>query len=172
MIFARNLRYNRRNIWLKTRRAGIVTSPIVWASWDYGQFLSCFIREVSAVSSIITRNMSVNIWNTCFHARCPITVSWNWRRKHGFPSEQFSSRRSRWEPVHVLVSSTLSPFGVCRNQRILIHKTFERIAVRGKSPMGWFFWFKLHLITNDKSEIVNFMFTHGNIDDREPLKQW
>ena len=32
-----------------------------------------------------------------------------------------------------------SPFGVCRNQRILIHKTFERIAVRGKSPMGWFF---------------------------------
>ena len=28
---------------------------------------------------------------------------------------------------------------ICRNQRILIHKTFERIAVRGKSPMGWFF---------------------------------
>ena len=43
--------------------------------------------------------------------------------------------------------------------------------MRGKSPMGWFFLFKLHLITNDKSEIVNFMFTHGNIDDREPLKQ-
>ena len=30
---------------------------------------------------------------------------------------------------------------------------------------------KLHLIINDKSEILNFMFTSGNVDDREPLKQ-
>lgn len=37
--------------------------------------------------------------------------------------------------------------------------------------MGWFFGFKLHLIINDKSEILNFMFTPGNVDDREPLKQ-
>ena len=31
--------------------------------------------------------------------------------------------------------------------------------------------FKLHLIINDKGEILNFMFTPGNVDDREPLKQ-
>lgn len=31
--------------------------------------------------------------------------------------------------------------------------------------------FKLHLIINDKGEIFNFMFTPGNVDDREPLKQ-
>ena len=37
--------------------------------------------------------------------------------------------------------------------------------------MGWFFGFKLHLIVNDKGEILNFMFTPGNVDDREPLKQ-
>ena len=37
--------------------------------------------------------------------------------------------------------------------------------------MGWFFGFKLHLIINDKGEILNFMFTPGNLDDREPLKQ-
>ena len=37
--------------------------------------------------------------------------------------------------------------------------------------MGWFFGFKLHLIINDKGEILNFMFTSGNVDDREPLKQ-
>lgn len=35
--------------------------------------------------------------------------------------------------------------------------------------MGWFFGFKLHLIINDKGEILNFMFTPGNVDDREPL---
>ena len=37
--------------------------------------------------------------------------------------------------------------------------------------MGWFFGFKLHLIINDKGEILNFMFAPGNVDDREPLKQ-
>lgn len=37
--------------------------------------------------------------------------------------------------------------------------------------MGWFFRFKLHLIINDKGEILNFMLTSGNVDDREPLKQ-
>ena len=37
--------------------------------------------------------------------------------------------------------------------------------------MGWFFGFKLHLIINDKGEVLNFMFTSGNVDDREPLKQ-
>ena len=36
--------------------------------------------------------------------------------------------------------------------------------------MGWFFGFKIHLIINDKGEILNFMFTPGNVDDREPLK--
>ncbi len=37
--------------------------------------------------------------------------------------------------------------------------------------MGWFFGFKLHLIINDKEEILSFMFTPGNVDDQEPLKQ-
>ena len=32
-----------------------------------------------------------------------------------------------------------TPLRVCRNQRILIHKTFEGLAERGKCSMGWFF---------------------------------
>ena len=64
-----------------------------------------------------------------------------------------------------------TPLRVCRNQRILIHKTFEGLAERGRCSIGWFFGFKLHLIINDKGEILNFMFTPGNVDDREPLKQ-
>lgn len=64
-----------------------------------------------------------------------------------------------------------TPLRVCRNQRILIHKTFKGLAERGKCSMGWFFGFKLHLIINDKGEILNFMLTPGNVDDREPLKQ-
>jgi len=59
---------------------------------------------------------------------------------------------------------------VCNNKRIFNHKVFDGIAQRGKSTMGYFFGFKLHIIINDKGEILNFMLTPGNIDDREPLK--
>lgn len=63
------------------------------------------------------------------------------------------------------------PLHVCRNQRILIYKTFEDLAEHGKCSMGWFFGFKLHLIINDKGEILNFMFTPGNVDGWEALRQ-
>ena len=36
--------------------------------------------------------------------------------------------------------------------------------------MGWFFGFKLHLICNEKGEILNFMITPGDVDDRKPLE--
>ncbi len=35
--------------------------------------------------------------------------------------------------------------------------------------MGWFFGFKLHLICNEKGELLNFMITPGDVDDRKPL---
>ena len=36
--------------------------------------------------------------------------------------------------------------------------------------MGWFFGFKLHIVINDRGEIIDFLFTQANVDDREPLK--
>ena len=63
-----------------------------------------------------------------------------------------------------------TPLRVCRNQRIHIHKTFKGIAQRGKCSMGWFFGFKLHLICNEKGELLNFMITPGDVDDRKPLE--
>ncbi len=32
--------------------------------------------------------------------------------------------------------------------------------------MSWFFGFKLHLIINDKGELLSFYLTKGNVDDR------
>lgn len=63
-----------------------------------------------------------------------------------------------------------TPLRVCKNQRIHMHKVFRGIAQRGKCSMGWFFGFKLHLICNEKGEILNFMFTPANVDDRKPLE--
>ena len=38
-----------------------------------------------------------------------------------------------------------------------------------KYAIGWFFGFKLHLVINDKEEIIEFLITQAHIDDREPL---
>lgn len=63
-----------------------------------------------------------------------------------------------------------TPIRVCKNKRINRNKVFKDTATRGKSTMGYFFGFKLHLIINDKGEILNFVITQGHVDDREPLK--
>ena len=65
------------------------------------------------------------------------------------------------------IDSTRLP--VCDNRRIHNHRVFLGIAERGKCTMGWFYGFKLHLVINDKGEILNFMITQGNVDDREPI---
>ena len=62
------------------------------------------------------------------------------------------------------------PLQVCKNLRIRIHKTFKGIAQRGKCSMGWFFGFKLHLICNERGELLNFMITPGDVDDCKPLE--
>ena len=36
--------------------------------------------------------------------------------------------------------------------------------------MGWFFGCKLHLICNEKGELLNFMIMSGDVDDRKPLE--
>lgn len=59
---------------------------------------------------------------------------------------------------------------VCKNQRIHMHKVFKGLAQRGQCSMGWFYGFKLHLICNEMGELLSFMLTPGNVDDRDPLK--
>ena len=56
---------------------------------------------------------------------------------------------------------------VCKNKRIKRNKVFKGLAELGKSSMGWFFGFKLHLVINERGEIINFVFPKGNCDDRD-----
>jgi hypothetical protein len=60
---------------------------------------------------------------------------------------------------------------VCHNRRIGRHKVFACLAARGKTSMGWFYGFKLHLVVNDQGELVAFCLTPGNVDDRKPVPQ-
>jgi hypothetical protein len=62
-----------------------------------------------------------------------------------------------------------TPLVVCHNLRIKQHKVFTGLAQRGKSSTGWFFGFKLHLVFNDRGELLNLALTPGNVDDRKPV---
>ena len=58
---------------------------------------------------------------------------------------------------------------VCHNRRIHSHKVFKKVARRGKTSVGWFYGFKLHLVVNDCGELLAFQVTVGNVDDRKPV---
>ena len=65
------------------------------------------------------------------------------------------------------IDSTALP--VCDNHRISRHKVFAGLAQRGKTSMGWFFGFKLHLVFNNDNEIVALKLTPGNVHDTTPV---
>jgi hypothetical protein len=64
-----------------------------------------------------------------------------------------------------------TPLKVCHNLRIQRHRVFEGLAARGKSSTGWFYGFKLHLVCNERGELLNLALTPGNIDDRKPVSK-
>jgi len=57
------------------------------------------------------------------------------------------------------------PLRVSNQKRISSHKTFRRLAARGKTSVGWFYGFKVHVIINGKGEILDFAITPGNVAD-------
>lgn len=65
------------------------------------------------------------------------------------------------------IDSTALP--ICHNRRISRHKTFAGLAARGKTSMGWFFGFKLHLVFNQLNQIVALKITPGNVADTKAV---
>jgi len=63
-----------------------------------------------------------------------------------------------------------TPIQVCHIKREKQHKVLKEYATKGQCSLGWFYGFKLHIVINDKGEIIDFLFTQGNVDDRYPLK--
>jgi transposase len=77
--------------------------------------------------------------------------------------------RSRLASSRGLAFIDSTPLPVCHNKRIARHKVFAGLAARGKTSMGWFYGFKLHLIVDDRGELLAFYLTPGNVGDRQPV---
>jgi hypothetical protein len=62
-----------------------------------------------------------------------------------------------------------TPIQVCHCCRARAHKVFEGYVGWGKNSVGWHYGFKLHLVINDKGELLAFKLTAANVDDRQPV---
>ena len=77
-----------------------------------------------------------------------------------------NSRKGKVTGISYIDSTSIR---VCHNKRIKRHRVFAGYAARGKTSMGGFYGFKLHLIVNECGEFLAFRVTRGNVDDRKPL---
>jgi hypothetical protein len=78
------------------------------------------------------------------------------------------TRKGRCSGVSFVDSTSLK---VCHNRRIHSHKVFEGCARRGRTSVDWFYGFKLHLVINDRGELLALRLTPGNVDDRRPVPE-
>ena len=62
-----------------------------------------------------------------------------------------------------------TPLAVCHPRRRHQHRLFAGQAQWGKSSTGWFFGFKLHVVFNDRGQLLNVALTSGHVDDRQPV---
>ncbi len=76
------------------------------------------------------------------------------------------TKRGRCTGISFVDSTALA---VCENLRIPQHKQFADIAKRGKTSLGWFYGFKLHVVVSDCGELLSWFITPGNTDDRKPV---
>lgn len=106
-----------------------------------------------------------------YHEAFPQLVSYNRfvELKQSILIPLISYLQSRYGSVTGISYVDSTKIEVCHTKRISRNNTFEGIAAIGKSSMGWFYGFKLHLIVNDQGELLNVYITKGNTDDREPI---
>ena len=58
---------------------------------------------------------------------------------------------------------------MCHPCRANKHKVFGHLPQWEKNSVGWYYGFKLHLIVNDRGELLSFQLTAGNTDERKPV---
>ena len=71
-------------------------------------------------------------------------------------------KAGRQTGIYYIDSSCLP---VCHIKRSSRHKTFSAIAEYGHTSVGWFFGLKLHLVINDRGELIAFKMTRGSRHD-------
>ena len=80
-----------------------------------------------------------------------------------FPLTIFTQLKAGKQTGIYYIDSSCLP--VCHIKRSKRHKTFDAVAEYGHTSVGWFFGLKLHIVTNDRGELMAFKITQGNRHD-------
>lgn len=80
-----------------------------------------------------------------------------------FPLSIFTQLKAGQQTGIYYIDSTCLPG--CHIKRSSRHKTFDAVADYGHTSVGWFFGLKLHIVINDRGELMAFKITRGNRHD-------
>jgi transposase len=133
----------------------VMTILILFHQSDYRTFKHFYIEHVrqnmhSEFPHLVSYNRFVEAKATALLPLCAYLLS----------------RRGATTGISFIDATALA---VCHNRRIARHRVFAGLAARSKTSMGWFYGFKLHLIVNERGELLRFYLTPGNVDDRQPV---
>jgi len=79
--------------------------------------------------------------------------------------------KSRYAQSSGLAFIDSTHLAICDNRRIRRNRVFAGVARRGRTTMGWFFGFKLHLVIDTQGALLGVQLTQGNVDDRKPVPE-
>lgn len=82
-----------------------------------------------------------------------------------FPLTIFTQLKAGKRTGIYYIDSSCLP--VCHIKRSKRHRTFDHIAEYGRTSVGWFFGLKLHIVTNERGELLAFKITKGNRSDSQ-----
>ena len=85
-----------------------------------------------------------------------------------FPLTVFAQINSGKRTGIYYIDSSCLP--VCHLKRSKRHKVFDSIAQYGRTSVSWFFGLKVHLVTNDRGELMAFRITKGHRHDSKEAK--
>ena len=80
-----------------------------------------------------------------------------------FPLCIFTQLRAGKQTGIYYIDSSCLP--VCHIRRSSRHKTFDVVAEYGHTSVGWFFGLKLHLVINNRGQLIAFKITRGSRHD-------
>jgi hypothetical protein len=102
-------------------------------------------------------------WKDCFPGLPCYARFIELKKRAIFPMTLFTQLKGGKRTGIYYIDSSCLP--VCHLKRSKRNKVFDGIAEYGKTSVGWFLGLKLHLVTNDKGELMAFKLTKGNRHD-------
>lgn len=147
----------RRHRASKMRLSEVLTIVVYFHSSGYRNFKTYYLEYVQKTLAkefpdLVSYNRFVELMT---EAVVPLAV-------------YLDTRKAECSGISFIDSTVLA---VCHNRRIHAHKVFTGLAMRGKTSIGWFYGFKLHIAINHCGELLGMRLTPGNVDDRQPVSR-